>query len=350
MVSLARLSRGLTQAELAKALGVQQGTVSRIEAGALTVSHEDLESLSRVLDYPASFFSQHEPLDGPGVAELYHTRKRKTVRAIALHRAYATTTIKRLHVETLLRSAEKPDAIAFPLFPSDEFGDAEQVARTVRAQLEIPPGPIHNMTSTIEEAGGIVITCDFETRLIDAFTRWRQPTNPPLFFINRELPPDRWRWTLAHELGHAVMHTNQYPSERMEDEANAFANEFLMPRQLIRHQLLNADLKKLAGLKTYWKVSMQALIMRGHDLDLITSRQKSYMFMQLNRAGYKLREPEDLDPPVEPPDALFRLIQHHLRRLRYTVAELAQTLHLFEHELIAQYLPGQTSLRLVKAN
>jgi len=348
MVTLARLSRGLTQAELARRLNFTQGTVSKIEAGASSVDSAELEALATALAYPPTFFGRFEPVDGPGVAELYHARKRKTVRAMALHRAYATATIKRMHVETLLRSVEAPDALSFPVFPSDEYGDAEKIARTVRSQLELPLGPIHNMTETIEAAGGIVVECDFETRKIDGFTRWRQPISPPLFFINRHLPPDRWRWTAAHEFGHAVMHTNQYPSDSMEDEANAFAEEFLMPRQLLRPQLLSLSFPKLASLKTYWKVSIQALIMRAYSLKLITSRRRSYMFMQWSRAGYKLREPEELDPPAEPPNAVTGMINHHLKTLGYTVPELAKTLDLGENEFRAQYLTGEHGLHILK--
>ena len=348
MVTLARLSRGLTQAELARHLKFTQGTVSKIEAGTSSVDGAQLEALADALQYPATFFERFEPVDGPGVAELYHARKRKTIRVMALHRAYATATIKRMHIETLLRSVESPDAFSFPIFPADEFGDAEKIARTVRSQLEVPLGPIHNMTETIETAGGIAIECDFETRQIDGFTRWRHPVFPPLFFLNRHLPPDRWRWTAAHELGHAVMHTNQYPSDSMEDEANAFAEEFLMPRQLIRHQLLNLSFPRLASLKTYWKVSIQALINRAYTLQLVTPRQRSYMFMQWSRAGYRLREPEELDPPAEPPHAVTELINYHLKALGYTVPELAKTLDLREAEFRAQYLAGERALHLLK--
>jgi len=94
MVTLARLSRGLTQAELARHLKFTQGTVSKIEAGTSSVDGAQLEALADALQYPATFFERFEPVDGPGVAELYHARKRKTIRVMALHRAYATATIK----------------------------------------------------------------------------------------------------------------------------------------------------------------------------------------------------------------------------------------------------------------
>ncbi|HLG69791.1 MAG TPA: XRE family transcriptional regulator [Chloroflexota bacterium] len=347
MVLLARLSRGLTQQALAQQLGVKQGTVSRMEAGSLPISDDDLTGLVRALRYPESFFQRREMVSGPGLAELYHARKRKTVPATTLHRAYAVATIQRMHVEQLLRAETDLDGASFPLYPHDEYGDVEQVARTVRAQLELPPGPIFNLTAVLEQAGALIVECDFESRHIDGFTQWRGPGQPPLFFINRHLPPDRWRWTLAHELGHAVLHTMS-PSDAMEREADLFAEEFLMPRQSIKSQLLNVNFSKLANLKIHWKVSIQALVTRAYNLGLMSPRQRTYLFMQWSRAGYRLREPEHLDPPVEHPKALYDLVLKHLSVLGFTIAQLADWLSLLEAEFRRYYLPDHPTLQVLK--
>ena len=69
--------------------------------------------------------------------------------------------------------------------------------------------------------------------------------------------------TLAHELGHLVMH--RFPSPDMENEAHAFASAFLMPAGDIRPYLQSRriDLQLLASLKPEWRVSMQSIIMRA---------------------------------------------------------------------------------------
>lgn len=45
---------------------------------------------------------------------------------------------------------------------------------------------------------------------------------PPLFFVNVTIPADRVRFSLAHEIGHIVMH--QLPTDDMEREADRFAS------------------------------------------------------------------------------------------------------------------------------
>lgn len=48
--------------------------------------------------------------------------------------------------------------------------------------------------------------------------------------MNVDAPADRVRHTLAHELGHMLLHTITLKSdEEMEDEADAFAGAFLLP-------------------------------------------------------------------------------------------------------------------------
>ena len=58
----------------------------------------------------------------------------------------------------------------------------------------------------------MVISVDFETPRIDAISRW-MPGLPPLFFVNKDIPKDRYRYSLTHELGHVVMHALGCPKD-----------------------------------------------------------------------------------------------------------------------------------------
>uniref|UniRef100_UPI000A5CA4A8 ImmA/IrrE family metallo-endopeptidase n=1 Tax=Vibrio campbellii TaxID=680 RepID=UPI000A5CA4A8 len=72
--------------------------------------------------------------------------------------------------------------------------------------------------------------------LIDAMSQ-RIDGMPVLFFVNVNAPADRLRHTLAHELGHMVLHTITFADDdEMEQEADAFAGAFLVPADEIRTQ------------------------------------------------------------------------------------------------------------------
>ena len=93
----------------------------------------------------------------------------------------------------------------------------------------------------------------------------------------------------------------------IENQADLFAGEFLAPGNEIMPLLGSLTLPKLAGLKLEWKISMQALVMRASHFGTITPSQKQSLFIHLNKGGYRIREPETLDPPREYPSKLFQL-------------------------------------------
>lgn len=337
MLVLARESRGLTQSELARLLSVSQGFVSKYEASLLDPSPDVVSKLSELLDYPEAFFLLRDSVYGPGVTEFWH-RKRQAATSRDMRRIYANLNKKVIHVSRLLRSADIPEGIW--RFDLDEFDDPSDVARAVRSAWHLPAGPVKNLAGAVEDAGGIVIRCDFGTRLVDAISRW-VPGLPPLFFLNELLPADRERLTLAHEIGHIVMH--RMPSATMEDEAFAFAGELLMPAREISPFLVQLSLPRLALLKPTWRVSMGGLLMHATRLGTITKRQSTYLWSQMGRAGYKQHEPAELDFPKEQPRLLRDLLELHKDTLDYSIADLSRLFAIHEHELLRDYPVTRTA-------
>ena len=338
MLRLARLSRNLTQGKLATLTNLSTASVSRYEAGTLEITNERLSSLAAALDYPAKFFCRKPVLIGVTGGAIFH-RKQQSLSVRKLYQAHALAETRRLEVLTLLDSLDiQPQPI--PEYPVDIFDDdPEKIARSVRAAMDIPPGPIFNLTDTLERNGCVVVVHAFGSRQIDGFSQ-RSPYYPPCFIhLNNDLPPDRWRWTLAHELGHMVMHFEPTESrKRVEEQANLFAAEFLTPAHEISPMLDGLTFQKLGGLKREWKVSMAALINRAHHLGNISAGQRRSMYIRLSKAGYRLREPSTLDPPVEKPRQMARLAQQHIAKLEYSRAELCDLLAIGEADFSRHYI------------
>lgn len=344
LIALARESRGISQKELSRQLSVSQGKISKIESGLIPTNDEELGRIATVLRYPRDRFYLDDTVYGAPIAELFH-RKRASVSQRLLTKIYAQIELRRMELTRLLKSIEYPE-ISFPRLDPDEFdGDVERIAQTVRTIWRIPKGAIANVTDIIEDAGGIVFEFDFETDKIDAISMWT-PGMPPIFFVNPNAPTDRLRYTLCHEIGHIIMHS--IPSPTMEDEANKFAAEFLMPAYEIRSRLRGVRLPDLAALKKYWKVSMQALLFRAGELNCIDFHQKDYLWRQFSRLGYRTKEPVELSVPKEPPKLLKELILVYTQELKYSFNEIAQIIGLFEREASSLYHPGQSHLHLVK--
>jgi Zn-dependent peptidase ImmA (M78 family) len=343
MIILGRESRGISQVNLARALGVTQGYVSKLEMGLLTTSEDMLTIISQLLNYPEPFFYQEDPLMGMSITEILLHRKRRDTPRKVLSRVYAQTEIRYRHIRRLLLATDIECTI--PRLPIEDYEEnAEKIAQLVRAQWHLPRGPIHELTKTVEDAGLIIVPFNFQTPLVDAMSRWLPACNP-VFFVNNDLPKDQYRFILARELGHLVMHEKPHPE--LEDQAERFAMEFLLPEREVRGQLEDLDIAKLMMLKRYWKVSIALLLQRARELGTVTDRQYYYLWSLMTQARYKKREPAELDVQGEIPTLLDEIIEMHRTQLNYSISDLRTLLMLNEQELRAEYLQGHERLSIV---
>lgn len=343
MIILAREARELTQTELAELVSTSQAVISKVESGLRPASPELISAMSEKLDFPEPFFLRDEPLYDATNSILYH-RKRESLPKKRLGSIHAWLNIHRLAAAALERSVEINPARSLPELSLDEYGSPESIARAVRAAWNLPRGPVANVTALIEDLGGVIIRRDLETHLIDAVSQW-VPGYPPIFLINSRAPGDRIRFTLMHEVAHLIMH--RVPHPEMEHQADRFASEFLMPEREIRPSLVHLNLRKLASLKPYWKVSMQALLYRAKDLGTITPKQSSYFWMNMGKLGYRMAEPAELNVSLEEPTLPRKLISAHRNSLGYSREEICSVTCLSATEIRTNLL-GETVLRVLQ--
>jgi Zn-dependent peptidase ImmA (M78 family) len=117
-----------------------------------------------------------------------------------------------------------------------------------------------------------------------------------------------------------------------------------MPTQEIRPHLSNVTLERLANLKKYWKASMAALLSKARTVKKITDSQYRYLWTQMGKAGYRLREPVDI--PQEKSTLLSELISVHLREFGYGVDKLSDMLVLEKEDFAKLYATNGRHLRL----
>ena len=168
-LGLGRKSRGLTQGKLAALVGISAARWSRIESGitALRVEDSCVSRICEVLDYPVRFFHRDVGYRSPAKDGVFH-RKRASVRQGKLDEVYALAEIRRHEIARLLEADPRPFAV--PEYPVELFEDnPAKIARSVRADWNLPTGPVFNMTEILEDAGCVVIAHDFGTRGIDGF-------------------------------------------------------------------------------------------------------------------------------------------------------------------------------------
>lgn len=334
MLSTARRACGLTQEELAIAAEVTQEAVSRYENGLREPDAEVLSRLARALGVTADFFHAGGRVRG-GMAVDAHMRRRQTAKPTVWRKLEARLNMHRLHARMVYEEVSVRAEQTLPqLDPVETSADA--AARIVRMQWRMPVGPVQGLVRWMESAACIVIEEDFGTARVDGLSQWID--DYPVILINSRAPTDRKRLTLAHELGHLVLHSEDITTD-IETEANSFAAEFLIPTEFIRPQLRKVTLGRLHDLKREWGVSMQALIERAHGLRLITATQRTNLYKSLSARGWRTTEPlsEELSPETP---SLTQSVGNALSAKGYSLADIARLVGLSESVERHPFLPS----------
>jgi Zn-dependent peptidase ImmA (M78 family)/DNA-binding XRE family transcriptional regulator len=336
MFALARKAQGLTQTDLHEQTGISQAQLSKIEQGLQIPTEERLRQLSTALGFPIDFFFQNSRYFPPITP--FH-RKRTSLGKKVLEQAEAMANLKRIHLESLVSAFEVDKNI--PKLEVEEYGSPEKIAQVMRSYFKLPRGPVDNVVALLEDYGVFIFLEDFISMQLSGFTLVGNGTTP-VMFVNREAPGDAERLTLAHELGHLVMHT--IISESAEDEAWRFAAEFLMPRADISIELRKArKIIDFADLKRKWKISMAALMRRSHELKIMTDTH--YRYLMYGMAPYRVQEP--VQTPRETPTLFDELILKYKSEYGYSDKEISQVLFIFE-EMYNDLYGKKAHIKIVK--
>lgn len=331
MLETVRLARGHTQTRLAELSAISQATISKLESGALEVDRARAEKLAGPLDAPVDLLGQPRSILGqPSV--IFH-RKRSSLAVSAMNRLRTQLDLLHLQVHSLLEDGPAVELRRDPV-SDDGYVTPEEVAYRTRRALRLPSGPVENVVDALEAAGVAIVRRDLGSPKIDALMSWPRDGRPVVLLASHA-PGDRQRFSLAHELGHAVMH--ELPSEFQEQEADRFASEFLMPRTDLAGSLRGVTLTRLTRLKQQWRVSMAALLRRARDLGEISDSEYRTLNIEISQAGYRKAEP--IEVPSEPPHLLTHRVEQLLAEGR-SVDDLASRAWMTTNEFTQTYQQG----------
>jgi Zn-dependent peptidase ImmA (M78 family)/transcriptional regulator with XRE-family HTH domain len=290
MVTLVRESKSWSQGQLAQVAGVTQSYISKIESGLVELTGERLTTIAAALDCPAVVLGIRDPQQGAEVSCMFHRRRRSRMTASAAKRIEAVGHLTRISVDGLMEGL----GITWNLermVLDDYGGDAAGVAAALRVRWGVPSGPIEDLHALMDAAGIVIVVHDFDLVAQDAFSTW-PVGRAPLMVVRSGLSADREGFSICHELGHVLMHA--VATEGQEQQADAFAGEFLAPAADIGPQLAGLttrDFKRLMDLKQQWRLSIGALIQRAKNLDLISDRQFREFRVKLSQLGWNTVEP-----------------------------------------------------------
>lgn len=301
-----RLAQGMGQVELADRVGLTSGSISMLENGRLGLEDDLAERLAGALECAVTFFDRGE-FEGNATRpwlRAYADAPAKTVDQFIEDSKLAFEAVEAAGL------AKMPDLL--PAFEGDlnDDDEIERFALDVRALAGVDPDAVLvNVIRAAERLGVLVLPMEDELgrHLGMSFRINGRPiirVSRPSVDPERDVPGDRQRFTVAHELGHLTLHQMSAPpvtsadAARIEKQAHRFAGAFLAPGDALIADLNRiggrVTLTNLAKLKAIWGVSIKALVVRLGQLGVIDSDQARSLHKQISARRWNRSEPVEV--------------------------------------------------------
>lgn len=298
-VRQARVLRQMTATAVMEHMGWRSPRQTRLEqAETATLDRHEFEALVALLRFPARFFTT-APVSRVAARDLLFRAPKATTVTEKEYLAVFANVVGDLVDQ--LNGLEKGPVVALePLPVGTDVVTAAAKARAWLGRAECEP--IRYLTYDLEAAGVPVVLRAKHSRST-GHIEWDTEDEPaggltekhlgcsartgefrqrPLVLMRSVDSWERSRWTIAHEIGHLVLHRHGEVSDDQESEASRFASEFLAPAAAIAREITAAPtLNHLIPVKLKWGISLGALIMHLRESKLIDEHRAAMLQRQL---------------------------------------------------------------------
>ena len=308
----ARAMAGLSQEELSARMGgkVTKQAISKYEKGLMMPeASTTLITLSDALAVPVDYF--------------FRTVSRESLELYYRKRARVGAKVKNSLIEKVRDKLERYQELEELLGTHSEFEipggkldlntsrGAQASARTVRQNWGVGSAqPVPSVTRLFEDKGLRLVRLE---RVPDFDGMAGYYAGTPFVAIASDLPNDRIRFTLLHELAHILdWRKDQEWLGHTEKACHAFASEFLLPEEVLRRELServrhSIAIPELLQLKEKFGISMQAILFRANAAGILTDSGYRAILREFGARGWRKDEPGSV-PGTEKPLRFERML------------------------------------------
>ncbi|OGT54715.1 MAG: transcriptional regulator, partial [Gammaproteobacteria bacterium RIFCSPHIGHO2_12_FULL_42_10] len=269
-IQRARKASGLSLRELGDRVQLSHAGIKKYEDSEATPSSDMLIKLAKALNVRVEYFFRPDRF----TLEKIQYRKHADISDRDLEEITAKILDqieRRVELESMF---PLPPIAEFSMTPKKITGydDIENVADNIRKQWKLGIEPIPDLIDIFEEHG--IKVFEIDNQQYPKFDGLSATINKmPIIVIGNQWPGDRQRFTLAHELGHLVLHGTFHPDLDEEKCCDRFAGAFLMPKEVLAN-IIGAhrnfiEPRELAILKQEFGVSMLSILHRAEDTGII---------------------------------------------------------------------------------
>ena len=277
-----RLLKNLSLKEAGSLLNMSATAISKYENGLIQPDSKKLIEFSNAYNVKTSTLlkSYNSPIMN---FSSFRKKKRLTGQNLTLLKETIQNEVSKYLKVIELNNLENPP-INLKKYNCTTINDIENIANEFRLFIQISnKQPISDLTNILENLGIIIIQIKNQNNNFNGFDGLSELVNniPVIILLDDINDGARQRFTIAHELGHLILNTNNKELD-IEVLCNRFASALLMPKEAIINEFginrKNISLFELKAFKEEYKVSYTAIIYRLKELNIISE----YLFKKLS--------------------------------------------------------------------
>lgn len=204
---------------------------------------------------------------------------------------------ERLKIQDLVCPTATLD-IPINKLPVNRLEDVEGAADKIRTEWKLGKDQISSVTGLLENKLVHVLEIDASEKFdgMAAVAYDDGDIKGVAIVVRKGTAGDRQRLNLSHEIGHLILKISKSVDE--EKAAFRFGAAFLAPREWILREVGDKrsaiNLEELIILKQKFGMSIQAILYRLRDLDIISEVYYTQCVRYISRLGWKRQEPYPL--------------------------------------------------------
>ena len=155
----------------------------------------------------------------------------------------------------------------------------------IRDAWRIGDDPIHNIIELLEDKEVKVIEVNDDTMQFDGLAT--QIDNKYfVVVINKNMPIERKRFTLLHELGHLLLNLKDKDENEVEKYCNLYASEMLLSTENVKIEFgikrSNINTEELKNVQSKYGISIKAIVYKLRDIEIISPEKVISFYKNVN--------------------------------------------------------------------
>ncbi|MDB5243645.1 MAG: hypothetical protein JWP57_4270 [Spirosoma sp.] len=173
-----------------------------------------------------------------------------------------------------------------------DIDEVEEHVLSLLITWELGQNPIPNVIEMLEDKGVKIVEIDAPDSF-DGLSTFVDGV--PVIVLNQDLDPVRKRFTALHELAHLIFSFSEdIEHGYLEKCCHRFASAMLVPKPVMRRLLgesrAHLAIAELTAIKVQYGISVQALIKRAYDLQIIRDHLYKGLFIWLTKTKNRKEE------------------------------------------------------------